>query len=155
MPDNDNGHDEDWEPMEIEGGSPLKVKVNADTFYVDIQAKKLVCKLRETKLDIKSMVVSSPYPNKGPKPYSRKNCVLNLENYGDVDVKVLPNKVTITTPLTGWEKADFCNVWVSTGDDGKPPDVSVKSIDVDGEADPLKEYKKVSYWYKKVKYKGA
>ena len=145
----DNGHDEDWEPMEIEGGSPLRVKVNADTFNVKAGGKKLVCKLGEGKLDIKRMVVSSPDPKKGPKPYSRKPCDLKLKIYGKVNVTVTPRNVTIMTPLSGWEKAKFCNVWVSTDGTGQAPNVTVDSITV-AKGAPLKGYNKVNYWYKKV-----
>lgn len=152
MPNNE--HEEDWDPMEIEGGSPLTVKVTTDAFKVYTQTKnkkKLVCELQKKKLDIKSMVVSSPDSTKGPKPYSRKPCYLKLKSYTKkVDVTVTARKVMITTPLTGWEKADFCNVWVSTDGTGKPPNVTVESIKVVGGAD-LKGYKKVNYWYKKVK----
>ena len=151
MPDNDNGHDEDWEPMEIEGGSPLKVKVKPDTFRVYTQGsddKKLVCDLRNTKLDIKRMVVSSL--DGAPQFYSRKDCDLKLETYGWVAVRVAARKVMITTPLTGWKKVDDgkVNLWVSTDDKGEAPNVTVESIDVAGEG-PLGGYRKVKYWYKK------
>ena len=132
--------------MEIEGGSAVKVKVNADTFKVGTKAnddKKLVCELLEKKADIKSMVVSSRDPSKGPKPYSGKDCDLKLKGYTKkVDVQVSgKNKVTITTPLGGWKKVDGSkvNLWESNGD---APDV--ESIHVADEGD-LKGYNKVNY----------
>ncbi len=149
--DDDIGHDEDWEPMEIEGGSPFKVKVKPDTFKVYTQGsddKKLVCELQDTKLDIRRMLVSSL--DAAPQFYSRKDCDLKLETYGWVAVKVNPRKVMITTPLTGWKKVDDgkVNLWVSTDASGEAPNVTVKRIDVAGE-DPLDGYRKVKYWYKK------
>ncbi len=81
MPNNE--HEEDWDPMEVEGGSPLKVKVT-DAFNVYTQAsnkKKLVCELEKKKLDIKSMVVSAPSTKKPPRSYSRNNCDFKLKGY--------------------------------------------------------------------------
>ncbi len=150
--DNDNGYDEDWEPIEIEGGSPLRVRVKPDAFKVSTQAsnkKKLVCELKRTKLDIRGVVVSSPYVTKRPRSYSRRNCDLKLKTYTKkVDVQVAARKVMIATPLRGWKKVagSKFDLWQSTDEKGDAPDV--KSIDVAGE-DPLDGYRKVKYWYKK------